>query len=96
MAADAINGYVLNFDIYLGKEVDGRPRMYDGLGYDVVNKLIRPFMNRNRRVFFDNFFTSTTLLEHLETNDTYACGTVRCNCRDLPPCAKTNCGLGRK
>ena len=36
-------------------------------------------MNRNHHVFFDNFFTTTKLLEHLETNDTYACGTVRYN-----------------
>ena len=95
MAADSSNGYVLNFDIYLGKEVDGRPRIY-GLGYDVVHKLIRPFMNRNHRVFFDYFFPSTTLLEHLETNDTSACGTVRCNLRDLPPCAKNKLRVGEK
>ena len=29
------------------------------------------------------FFSSVTLLEHLETNDTYACATVRCNRKDL-------------
>ena len=63
MAADSSNGYVLNFDVYLGKEVDGCRRIY-GLGYDVVTKLIRPYMNQNHHVFFDNFFTSTKLLEH--------------------------------
>ena len=36
MAADTSNGYVLNFDIYQGKKVDGQPRIY-GFGYDVVN-----------------------------------------------------------
>ena len=82
MAAISSNGYVLNFDVYLGKEVVGRRRIY-GLGYDVVTKLIRPYMNRNHHVFFDNFFTPTKLLEHLEANDTYACGTVRCNRKDL-------------
>ena len=95
MVADSSNGYVLNFDIYLGKEVDGRPHIY-GLDYDVVNKLIRPFMNMNHREFFDNLFTSTTLLEHLETDDTFACGTVRCNRRDLPPCAKNKLRVGEK
>ena len=95
MAADSSNGYVLNFDVYLGKEVDGRRRIY-GLGYDVVTKLIRPYMNRNHHVFFDNFFTSTKLLEHLEANDTFACGTVRCNRKDLPPCAKNKLRVGEK
>ena len=36
MAADSINGYALNFDVYLGKE-DTQHRIY-GLGYDVVMK----------------------------------------------------------
>ena len=35
-----------------------------------MTKLIRPYMNRNHHVFFDNFFTSTKLLEHLVANDT--------------------------
>jgi len=87
MAADSSDGYVLNFDVYLGKEVDACWLIY-GLGYDVVTKLIRPYMNRNHHVFFDIFFTSTKLLEHLEANDTYTCGTVRCNCKDLLSCAK--------
>ena len=94
MAADSSNGYVLNFDVYLGKELDGHPRIY-GLGYD-VHKFVRPFMNRNHHVLFDNFFTMTKLLEHLETNDTYACGTVRCNRKDLPPCAKNKFCAGEK
>ena len=53
-------------------------------------------MNRNHHVFFENFFTSTKLLEHLEANDTYACGTVRCNRKDLPPCAKNKLRVGEK
>ena len=54
MAADSSNGYVLNFDVYLGKEPNQRPRIY-GLGYDVVTSMIRPFMNKNHHVYFDNF-----------------------------------------
>lgn len=95
MLADSSNGYVLNFDVYLGKEAEGRRCIY-GLGYDVVTKLIRPYMNRNHHVYFDNFFTTTKLLEHLESNDTFACGTVRCNRKDLPPCAKDKLGVGQK
>ena len=55
MAADSSNGYVLNYDVYLGKEANQRPRIY-GLGYDVVTKMVRPFMNKNHHVYFDNFF----------------------------------------
>ena len=94
MAADSSNGYVLNFDVYLGKEANQR-RIY-GLGYDVVTKMIRPFMNKNHHVYFDNIFSSVSLLEHLETNGTYACATVRCNRKDLPRCAKEKLRPGEK
>ena len=79
LAADSSNGDVLNFDVYLGKEAN--QRIIFGLGYDVVTKLIRPFMNKNHHVYFDNFVSSVTLLEHLEANGTYACATVTCVCK---------------
>ena len=60
MAADSSNGYVLNFDVYLGKEV--RNRRIHGLGYDVVTKLVTPFMNKNHHVYFDNFFSSVRFM----------------------------------
>ena len=77
------------------EEVDGHWRIY-GLRYDVVTKLVSPHTNRNHRVFFNNFFTSTKLLEHLEANGTYVCGTVKCNRKDLPPCAKDKLRVGEK
>ena len=63
---------------------------------DVVTKLIRPFMNKNHPVYFDNFFSSLTLLEHLEEHGTYACGTLRCNRKDLPQYPKEKCRPGEK
>ncbi len=50
MASDSSNGYVLIINVYLGKELDGCWRIY-GLGYDVITKLIRPFLNRNHHHF---------------------------------------------
>ena len=94
MAADSQNGYVSNFSVYLGKEADV-PRL-NGLGYDVVTKMARPFLKMHRDVFFDNFFTSTKLMEDLLAQDTYACGTVRSNHKDLPPCAKNKLQQGEK
>lgn len=94
MAADSSNGYVLNFDVYLGKET-GQRRIH-GLGYDVVTKMITPFMNKNHHVYFDNFFSSVRLLEHLRVQDTFACATVRVNRKDLPPCARQKLRPGGK
>lgn len=95
MAAVSSNRYVLNFDVYFGKQVDSHQRIF-GLGYDVVTMLMRPFMNRNHCVFLNTFFTSTKLLEHLEANDTYTCGTVQCNHKDLPLCVKDKLQVGEK
>ena len=86
MAADASNGYIVNFSVYL--ESEGQKRQIHGLGYDVVMNMARPFLNRNHHVFFANFFSSPILLEHLLDQQTYTCSTVRCTRRDLPPCAK--------
>ncbi|KAL9978523.1 hypothetical protein ACROYT_G016049 [Oculina patagonica] len=86
MAADASNGFVINFSVYLGS--DGQIRRRHGLGYDVVMDMARPFLRRKHHVFFDNFFSSPVLLEHLLDQQTYACSTVRCTRKDLPPCAK--------
>ena len=94
MAADSQNGYVNNFSVYLGKEANV-PRV-NGLGYDVVMKMATPFLKKHRHIFFDNFFTSTKLMEDLLAQDTYACGTVRSNRKDLPPCAKNKLRQGEK
>ena len=87
MAADSANGYVLNFEVYLGKE-PGRERQ-NGLGYDVVMNMTEPFWNKNHHVYFDNFFSSPKLLEDLLERKTYACSTVRVNRKGLPPCTGT-------
>ena len=87
MAADSSNGYVLNLSVYLGSEGENR-RLY-GLGYDVVMKMAHPFLNRKHHLYFDNFFSSPVLQDHLLAQQTYACSTVRCTRQGLPPCAKT-------
>ena len=43
MAADASNGYVVNCSVYLKSE--RKNRRIHGLGYDVVMKMARPFLN---------------------------------------------------
>lgn len=59
-------------------------------------KMASPFLKMHRHVFFDNFFTSTKLMDDLLAQDTYACGTVRCNRKDLPPCVKNKLWQGEK
>ena len=86
MAADAANGYVLNFEVYEGSQ-EGNLLIH-GLGYNVVMKMARPFLNRKHHLFFDNFFSTPRLFEHLLDQGTYACTTIRSNRKELPRCAK--------
>ena len=74
-AADASNGFVINHEVYLGKQ-PGRV-LANGLGYSVVMELMSPFLNKNHHVYFDNFFPSPKLLQDLQNEGTYACSTVR-------------------
>jgi len=84
MAVDPSNGYVSNLNVYLGKEEQWQ---IHGLGYDVVTKMITPFMNKNHQVYLDSFFSSVRLLQHSQVQDTFGCGTVSANRKNLPPCA---------
>lgn len=64
MTADSSNGFVLNFDVYLGKEPNQWPRICCQ-GYNVMTCVVRPLTNKNHHVFFDNFSSSVKLLKHL-------------------------------
>ena len=62
--ADSSNGYTVDFNVYIGKEA-GLTVSAKGLGYDVVMKLIRHFLNQGYHLFVDNFYTSVTLFKDL-------------------------------
>ena len=72
--ADSHTGYVSQFYVYSGKDNDA---MSENLGVSVVVKLSRPLVGGNYHLYFDNFFTSVSLLEKLERDNIYACGTFR-------------------
>ena len=62
----------------------------------VVKKLTSDFKGKYHRVFFDNYFTSLKLLEDLEAEKIYSCGTARRDRRGFPDMLKqaklkTNC-----
>ena len=54
--ADSSNGYTIDFNVYIGKAA-GRDVSENGLGYDVVMTLIKPFLNQGYRLFVDIIFT---------------------------------------
>ena len=81
MLCDASTGYCLNYDVYPGRQYRAGP---NGLGYEVVTKLLSEYMGKHHHVFFDRFFTGIPLVEFLLRQNTYACGTIMTNRKGVP------------
>ncbi|XP_016659397.1 piggyBac transposable element-derived protein 3-like [Acyrthosiphon pisum] len=79
------NGYIMKFTVYQGKnETLEKEFENTNLGERIVLQLTKPFWNESRIVFFDNYFTTFSLLEKLRTQQTLACGTIRQNRKGMP------------
>lgn len=80
--ADAKSGYVHKFQIYTGKEES--PNSSYGLGYRVVMDLLQDYLGKGHILYCDNFYTSALLAMDLRKRETFLCGTVRLNSKNLP------------
>lgn len=81
-----ISGYLLDFDIYCGKQADSGKLMNCALGSKVVIKMLHNFLMTvppeklsAYHISFDNFFTNPDLMVHLKKIGVKATGTVRQN-----------------
>ena len=82
--ADNSNGYTVDFDVYIGRAA-GQNVSENGLGYDVVLKLMQRFLEQAYHLFVDNFYTSVTPFKILFTEGVPATGTIMETRRDFPP-----------
>jgi hypothetical protein len=71
---DSSNGYFCDFQVYTGKVGDTAET---GLGARVVKDLTNDLKGKYHHVFFDNFFSSVSLLADLEKEGIYSCATAR-------------------
>ncbi|XP_048576402.1 piggyBac transposable element-derived protein 2-like [Nematostella vectensis] len=79
---DASSGYMITSSIYTGKN----PNQRDGGSVNkIVTELVSPIKNCGYFVFMDNYFSSGGLFRE---HQIYACGTLRKNRSDFPPCLK--------
>ena len=94
----AENGYCCDFSAYLGKPSDGE-REKD-LGKKVVLQMTESLRGQYNHIYYDNYFSSISLLEELLERRIYGCGTIRSNRVGLPqalrPKTKTNAGENLK
>lgn len=93
---DAKTGYILGFDVYSGKN-NGKSVTRCALNVKLFDKtcgqttkVVIGLMDRSRlldkghHVYMDNYYTSPELFEELHGRETFACGTVRGNRKNLP------------
>ena len=59
---DSKTGYTCDFNIYAGKTEN---QSDNGLTYDVVTRLMSPYLGQGYRLFLDNFYTSPILFRDL-------------------------------
>ena len=88
---DSSNGYFSHFDVYTGRKEDREV----GLGTHVVKTLTEDLKDKHHHVFFDNFLTSYQLLDDLEKDRIYGCGTARRDRKEFPSALK-NPGLKKR
>ena len=79
MLTDATNGYLHNFEVYLGKNAAIEENMPQSLSARVCLSLTKPYYGKGMRIFFDRFYTSYKVLHYLQHYRVYACGTVMIN-----------------
>lgn len=81
---DARSYYVLNLEVYPGKQPEG-PFCYSNSPIDIVERLIQPISGTNRNVTFDNWYTSYELMiKLLKEHKLTSVGTLRKNKRCIP------------
>ena len=82
--------YVPRFQVYLGKQQNAQTADENdaerarGIGFEVVDFLGKPYYNTYRHFYFDKYFSSVSLLQHLLENKTCACLTLRHNGKLFP------------
>lgn len=81
---DCQTGYVLDFIIYTGTDVDIRQDDPHGFSGAVVKALIDRYFKANHILYTDNYYTSPALTQYLLREETGTCGTVRQNRRHWP------------
>ncbi|KRX24456.1 PiggyBac transposable element-derived protein 4 [Trichinella nelsoni] len=86
---EADNGYALKGFLYTGRSGEEREI---GLTSTIVAQLALPFVQSNRNVFMDRYFTSYSIVQHLLELGLTAVGTVSANRRDVPLCLQNTRG----
>ncbi|CAI6348589.1 unnamed protein product [Macrosiphum euphorbiae] len=79
-AACSKTGYLLQFEVYQGKQ--GDPEI--GLGEKVVTHLANLYDNKGYCFYFDGFFSNIPMVKNMVEKNNFACGTIKSNKKYFP------------
>ena len=79
--ASSKSRFVWQMEVYFGEGTRAGPH---GLGYHVVERMVRGLENRGHCLVIDNFFASVNLFHELMCKGIWATGTVRRTSKNLP------------
>jgi len=84
--SDSSTNFIINMIPYQGKKTQISEELVKNFGYGgaVVLSLMDPYLNSNRIVFIDNYFSSPKLTKELFEKKTGVVGTVRKNRKGMP------------
>jgi hypothetical protein len=80
---DAANAYCCQFELYSGKAEEEPPENSKGKTYDLVMKLMRPYLHKGHQLYVDNYYSSPSLFMDLYRVGTGSTGTAR-NRKGMP------------
>ena len=82
---DVVSSYILNTDVYLGKDPSNVRERTLSVGESVVLKLVQPYFYKEKRVLAcENFFSSISLASSLYNKSIHFVGTLRKNKKEIP------------
>lgn len=82
---DGVTSYMSSFQLYTGKR-DSTPLQRErGLGFRVIHDLSRDLVGLNHHLYFDRYFASVDLVEHLRNEGIFTCATMMSNRKSFPP-----------
>lgn len=93
LRCDSKTGYMYQFEVYLGKR--GPKPGPHGIYYDIVSRLSRPIRGANMKVITDNLYTGIPILQMLQGQRVFGCGTLRPNRKFLHPDIATASKTGK-
>lgn len=74
------DGFVLNIEIYSAKQEEVKNSKIE----DLVNRLMKPYLNKGHVLFMDNYYNSVSLSNSLLQQKTHSVGTLRSSRKHNP------------